>query len=350
MKLPATMRVLRKTTAAAGLQLTSVPVPVPGVRDVLIRVRAAGICGTDYHIYSWDAWSQQRIKPPLTIGHEFVGEVVACGSEVRIIQPGMRVSAEGHVTCGVCKFCRTGRGHICRTVKGLGVDRDGCFAEYVVMPEENIWRVPDSVPDKFAAIYDPLGNAMHTAMTASLSLKKVLIMGAGAIGLFAVSIVKLAGASFVIVVEPNQFKRTLAAAVGADVVLDPANDDVPARVAELTDGYGPEVILEMSGNPKAMQQAFRLLGNGGEICLLGIPAGGVQVDWAEDIMFKGITIHGITGRRMFATWYQVDEFLLQHAQCLEQCVTHVMPFERFEEGFALMRAGTCGKIVLQFPD
>jgi len=349
MKPPANMRVLRKTTAAAGLQLTSVPVPLPGPREVLIRVRAAGICGTDYHIYSWDAWSQQRIKPPLTIGHEFVGEVVACGSHVRTIQPGMRVSAEGHVTCGVCKFCRTGRGHICRSVKGLGVDRDGCFAEYVVMPEENIWRVPDSVPDKFAAIYDPLGNAMHTAMTASLSLKKVLIMGAGAIGLFAVSIVKLAGASFVIVVEPNQFKRNLAAAVGADVVLDPASDDVPARVAELTDGYGPEVILEMSGNPNAMQQAFRLLSNGGEICLLGIPAGGVQVDWAEDIMFKGITIHGITGRRMFETWYQVDEFLLKHAHCLEQCVTHVIPFERFEEGFELMRAGSCGKIVLQFP-
>ncbi|MCX7847079.1 MAG: L-threonine 3-dehydrogenase [bacterium] len=349
MKIPATMRAVRKLMPGAGLQLVSVPVPTPGPRDVLIRVRAAGICGTDYHIYTWDAWSQQRIKPALTIGHEFVGEIVVCGSEVHTLEPGMRVSAEGHVTCGICKFCRTGRGHICRAVKGLGVDCDGCFAEYVVVPEHNVWRVPSEVPDRHAAVYDPLGNAMHTAMAASLSLRTVLIMGAGAIGLFAVAIVKVAGAALVIVVEPNQYKRTLAAEVGADVVLDPASDDVLARVSDLTDGYGPDVILEMSGNPKAMQQAFRLLGNGGEICLLGIPAGGVQVDWAEDIMFKGITIHGITGRRMFETWYYVDEFLLRHGARIDPCITHVLPFEQIEEGFALMRAGTCGKIVLEFP-
>jgi len=346
MLLPPAMRAIRKLHAGPGLDLCTIPLPICGPRDVLIRVRATGICGTDLHIFNWDAWSQQRIKPPLTTGHEFVGEIAALGSEVHAFSVGQRVSAEGHITCGHCRLCRTGKSHICRTFKGVGVDREGCFAEYIAVPVENVWPVPAGVPDTFAAIYDPLGNAMHTVMSAPMSLQNVLVMGAGAIGLFAVSMAKMAGASKVIVVEPNATRIELARKAGADVVLNPRADDVAAVVRRETDDYGPDVVLEMSGNAKGMKQAFELVACGGTMCLLGIPGTVVDINWAEDIMFKGITIHGITGRRMFATWFQVDEFLLHHGERITASVTHTMPCTAFQDAFALMNTGSCGKIIL----
>lgn len=348
MSVPKSMKALRKLSANRGVTMTEIPVPTLGPQDALIKIDAAGICGTDYHIYSWDEWSQKRIHPPLTIGHEFIGTVVQVGEEVQHIELGERVSGEGHIVCGRCIFCRTGQAHICQTMKIIGVDCEGCFAEYLKMPVDNLWPVPAEIPDKFASIYDPIGNAMHTVMSAHISGKTVLIMGAGAIGLFAVSIAKAAGASAVIVVEPNPYKIALARKGGADLVLNPLEDDVQKAVYAITHNVGPEVVLEMSGNPHAMKQAFSLLRNGGEICLLGIPAKDVPIDWAEDIIFKGITIHGITGRRMYDTWYQVHEFLLHHRNLIEDTVTHVIPFDDFQQGFDLMESGQCGKVVMTF--
>lgn len=343
-----TMKAVRKMSAAPGLTMQEIPVPKLGPQDALIKIDAAGICGTDYHIYSWDVWSQNRIKPPLTLGHEFIGTVAEVGEEVHHITPGDRVSGEGHIVCGHCNFCRTGQAHICQTVEIIGVDREGCFAEYLAMPVDNLWPVPDEIPDKFASIYDPIGNAMHTVMSAQISGKSVLVMGAGAIGLFAVSIAKAAGASLVIVVEPNLYKIELAKKGGADIVLNPMTDDVEKAVLNATHKIGPEVVLEMSGNPKAMKQAFQLLRKGGEICLLGLPAGDVPIDWSEEIIFKGITIHGITGRRMYDTWYQTHEFLLHHRSLIDAAITHVLPFDEFQTGFDLMEKGECGKVVLTF--
>ena len=342
------MRALRKRAPGKGLDLVTLPVPRVGPKDVLVRMRAAGICGTDYHIYSWDQWSQQRIKPPVTTGHEFVGEIAAVGSSIQHVKIGQRVSGEGHIVCGHCYFCRTGQGHICESVKIIGVDCDGCFAEYMAFPADNLWPVPDSIPDQFAAIFDPIGNAMHTVMAASISGKTVLIMGAGAIGIFAVSIAKNAGASLVIVVEPHPYKRALAKKGGADIVLDPTGEDVVKKVLHLTHGLGPEVVLEMSGNARGMKQAFQLLRKGGEICLLGIPPATVEINWAEDIIFKGVTIHAITGRRMYDTWYQSHEFLLHHQKSIKPTVTHIMPLASYKKGFELMAEGKCGKVVLTF--
>jgi threonine 3-dehydrogenase len=342
------MRALRKLQPARGLSLVTLPVPQPGPTDVLVRIRAAGVCGTDYHIYAWDAWSQRRTKPPFTVGHEFVGEIAAVGAAIRHVAIGQRVSGEGHIVCGRCYFCRTGQGHICETVKIIGVDRDGCFAEYMVFPAENLWPVPESIPDRYAAIFDPLGNAMHTVMAAKIAGASVLVMGAGAIGIFAVGIAKAVGAATVLVVEPNDFKRRLARNAGADIVLDPRRDDVIAAARKATGGLGPEVVLEMSGNAKGMQQAFQVLRKGGEISLLGIPPADVCVDWAEDIIFKGITIHAINGRRMYDTWYQTHDFLLHHQARIKPVITHILPFTEFQQAFDAMEQGTCGKAVLTF--
>ena len=348
MKIPKTMRALRKLSRGHGLSLVELPVPKVGPKDVLIRMRAAGICGTDYHIYSWDPWSQNRIKPPLTTGHEFVGTVVAVGPSIQHVALGQRVSGEGHIVCGHCYFCRTGQGHICESVKIIGVDCDGCFAEYMAFPAENLWPVPETIPDQFASIFDPIGNAMHTVMAATISGKTILVMGAGAIGIFAVSIAKTAGATSVIVIEPHPYKRALAKKAGASTVLDPTKDDIARKVHQLTHGLGPEVVLEMSGNARGMKQAFQLLRKGGEICLLGIPPANVEINWAEDIIFKAITIHAITGRRMYDTWYQSHEFLLHHQNSINPVVTHILPFADFQKGFDLMDQGKCGKVVLTF--
>ncbi|MCX7804041.1 MAG: L-threonine 3-dehydrogenase [Planctomycetota bacterium] len=345
-RIPDRMKALVKTKAGPGLELTEVPTPEAGPSEALIRVRAAGICGTDVHIEEWNDWARGRIKPPLVTGHEFVGEIAALGRDVRHVRVGDRVSGEGHITCGHCQFCRTGQGHICQDVKIIGVDRDGCFAEYLVMPADNLWPVPDRIPDTLAAVFDPLGNAMHTVMVAPVSGRSVAIIGAGAIGLFAIAIARAAGASGVIAIEPNPFRRRLAAKVRADMVLDPTRDDVPALVGRETEGLGPQVVLEMSGHPDAIRLAFRLVRNGGDVALLGIPPGEVALDWARDVIFKGITIHAVNGRRMYDTWYQCQNFLLRDRLAVRPVITHVLPFENFRRGFELLHAGRAGKVVL----
>lgn len=341
------MKAIFKQSTGEGLLLRETPEPELHAGDVLIRVRAAGICGTDVHIYDWDKWSQDRIKPPLIIGHEFVGEIVEIGEGVTNVRKGQRVSAEGHIGCGQCEFCRTGQAHICRDVEIIGVDRDGCFADYITINSGNLWPVPDSIPNHFAAVFDPLGNAMHTVMAEPVSSKLVLITGAGTIGLFAVAIAKYAGAASIIVIEPNEFKREMAAQVGADILLNPAEDNVEEAVLDHTDGLGPQVLLEMSGNPNAINQGFHLLRNGGCACLLGIPPDKITIDLAKDIIFKGITIKAINGRRMFDTWYQSQNFLLAEQQRISRLITHRIPFEDFEEGFKLLHNGTAIKVVLE---
>jgi len=345
-ELPKTMKAIVKANPAPGLEIQDWPVPKIGANDALIRVTAAGICGTDVHILEWDSWARGRIKPPLVVGHEFVGTVAAVGHNVRHIRIGDRVSGEGHLVCGHCQYCRTGQGHICQTVQIIGVDIAGCFAEYLRMPAENLWPVPDSIPDPYAAVFDPLGNAMHTVMAAPVSGKTVLITGAGPIGLFAVAIAKVAGAVDVAVIEPNPFRRGLATKAGADLVLDPDDDDAETALLARTADMGPEVVLEMSGHPGAMRQAFRLVRNGGEVALLGIPREPVAVDWATDIIFKGITIHAVNGRRMYDTWYQCQAFLGRNPKMIEPIITHIVPMEDFQRGLDLIRDGKAGKIVM----
>ena len=343
-----TMTAIVKAKPGPGLTMTDVPVPTFGPTDALIRIRAVGICGTDLHIETWDEWAASRLKPPVVIGHEFVGEVVQLGRDVGHIKPGTRVSAEGHITCGHCPFCRTGQGHICQTVRIIGIDRDGCFADYLVMPADNLWPVPDSIPDHYAAVFDPLGNAMHTVMEAPPAGKSVLVMGAGAIGLFAVAIAKAAGAAMIAVVEPNAMRRDLAKQVGADLVLDPNRDNVEEAFHRETGGMGPEIVLEMSGNVRGFREAFRLLRNGGHICLLGIPPGEVPLRWADDVIFKGITIHGISGRRMYDTWYQCQTFLRHNRLTIDPLITHILPARDFQQGFDLLKEGKAAKVVLKW--
>jgi len=341
------MRAIIKEKPGPGLRLTERPIPVIGDDEVLVRVRAAGICGTDVHIYDWDEWSANRIRPPLIAGHEFVGEVAELGRSVRHLRVGQRVSAEGHITCGICEFCRTGQGHICRDVRIIGVDRDGCFAEYISISAGNIWPVPHSIPDHIAAVFDPLGNAMHTVMSEPPAGKSVLVTGAGAIGLFAVAIARYAGASTIAVIEPNAFKRGLAGEAGADLLLDPSSPDLEEKVLGHTEGLGPQVLLEMSGHPSAINQGFRLLRNGGTACILGIPSSPVTIDWARDIIFKGITIRAVNGRRMFDTWFQSQNFMLREQDKINRLITHRLPFDRFERGFELLHAGKAVKVVLE---
>jgi len=339
------VKAIVKKKPERGFEIADVAKPVPGARDVLIRIKAAGICGTDLHIYKWDEWSQARITPPLVVGHEFVGVVEEIGGEVSHVKVGDRVSAEGHITCGHCRFCRTGQGHICQTVEIIGVDRDGCFAEYLVMPADNIWPVPDTIPDTYAAVFDPLGNAMHTVMSQPVAGKSVLVTGAGAIGLFSIAIAKTVGASDVIVVEPNTFKRGLAKTVGADVVLHP-DDDIAKIVEERTHGLGVEVLLEMSGSADAIRQGLGLLQNGGDAALLGIPSGEVPLNLSKLVIFKAATLRGISGRRMYDTWYQCQSFLEHNRLSIDAIITHTFKFTDFKKAFDILLAGDAGKMVM----
>ena len=341
------MQAIMKTKPGEGLTLTEVPRPVPGPRDVLVRVSKTGICGTDRHIYEWDAWAAGRIKPPLIAGHEFVGIVEDTGVAVQSVHPGDRVSGEGHIGCGWCYCCRTGQSHICDRVDILGVDVHGCFAPYVVLPESNIWKVDPAIADDQACLFDPFGNAMHTVMAQPISGKQVLVVGCGTIGLMAIGILHSGGADKVIAVDPNPFKRQLAETMGADVVLERADQ---ATIREITDREGADIMLEMSGHPGAIVEGFRCVRSGGQISLLGIPPGEVSIPWAEGIVFRGLTIHGINGRRMFETWYQCESFLRRRSKLIEPLITHRLPFNRFEEGIRAMQDGDACKVVLDWKD
>ena len=344
------MRAIVKPEPARGLVLTDLPRPEFAPDEVLIRVRRAGICGTDLHIHNWDRWAQSRIRPPLVLGHEFVGEVAETGALVRGVQPGDVVSAEGHIVCGVCEYCRTGNSHVCRDTRILGVDRDGAFADYVTVPATNVVPVPPEIPLDHAAVFDPLGNAFHTVLTADVAGRAVGVVGCGPIGLFAIAIASAAGAERVIAIEPMDGRLEMARRMGAHVLLDPEKDDVEARVREETRGYGADVVCEMSGHPDGVQTAFRIVRNAGRVQLLGLPKDPVALDLAKDLIFRGITVYGVIGRRMYDTWIEMRNFLRAGLVDISPVLTHRLPLERFQEGLDAMEEGVAGKVILVLDD
>ena len=320
--------------------------PEFGPNDVLIRVRKVGLCGTDAHIYSWDQWAQRRVKPPLVIGHEFMGHVAAVGNEVRSVAIGDRVSAEGHIACGMCLLCRTGQAHICEHVQIIGVDTDGAFADFIVMPEVNVWKLDAAIPDAWAVVFDPLGNAVHTVMAANVSTKSVVITGVGSIGLMAIPVARAAGAASVYAVDVNEAKLELAARVGADATFLATDPNLVDEILRRTNGDGVDVLLEMSGSGSAIDAGLAMVRNGGTAALLGIPSDNISINLAERIIFKGLTVLGINGRKMFETWYQTQALVKSGRVDLGPIITHEMPFEAFDEAFALMKSGAAAKIVL----
>src|SRR5712671_5559294 len=344
-----TMKALRKVRPERGAQLESVPVPSIGPNEVLVRVRAASICGTDLHIYGWDRWSQSRIKPPLTFGHEFCGVVERVGEEVSAVAPGEFVSAEMHVNCGHCHQCRVGEAHICQNLRIIGIDQDGCFAEFVRIPATNIWKIDPAIPEHYAAILDPLGNAVHAVLAGPVAGQTVLVTGCGPIGLMAIAVAKACGSSTVFATETNEKRRAMAKKMGADVVLNPAAEDAVVKILAETDGTGVDALLEMSGNPMAIQQGFKALRAGGRASLLGIPTESVPLDLVNDVIFKGATVQGIYGRRMYETWVQMAALLKAGKLNLEPLFGERTPMEKFENAFALLQGGLAGKI-LMYPD
>ncbi len=340
-----TMKALRKVRPERGAQLESVPVPGIGPNEVLVRVRAASICGTDLHIYGWDRWSQSRIKPPLTFGHEFCGVVERVGEEVSAVAPGEFVSAEMHVNCGHCHQCRVGEAHICQNLRIIGIDQDGCFAEFVRIPATNIWKIDPAIPEHYAAILDPLGNAVHAVLAGPVAGQTVLVTGCGPIGLMAIAVAKACGSSTVFATEVNDWRREMAKKMGADVVLNPAEGDAVARIKKDTAGTGVDVLLEMSGNQGAIAQGFRALRAGGRASLLGIPSNPVSLDLVSDVIFKGATVRGIYGRRMFETWVQMTSLLKAGRLNLDPLFGERTSLEKFDEAFSLLQGGHAGKVL-----
>ncbi len=340
------MTAVLKPLPAPGLEVTRVPVPGLGPRDVLVKVKAASICGTDLHIVSWDKWAQGRIRPPLVFGHEFCGEVVEAGAAVTQTEVGAYVSVEGHVADGTCYQCRTGNAHICENVQIVGVDRPGCFAEYVAIPETNVYPMDPDLPREVAAIQDPFGNAVHTTLSGEIAGLSVAIVGSGPIGCCAVAVARAAGARQVFATDIRPYRLALATRMGADRVIDTTGEDAVAVIKAETAGNGADVVLEMSGHPDGVRQAFKMLRAGGRISLLGIPSQPVTLDLAEDIIFKGATVLGINGRRMWQTWYQGQALLRSKKVDLTPLITHTLPLAEIEKGMELLRAGEAAKIIL----
>jgi threonine 3-dehydrogenase len=344
--MPNTMLAVVKPQAQPGIEIRDVAIPQIGPTDVLVKVRVASICGTDLHIYNWDRWAQGRIRPPLIPGHEFCGEVVAYGNEVTSVKEGDFVSAEMHVACGKCLQCRTGEAHICQFVKIIGVDADGAFAEYVKIPESNIWKLDPAIPVEYASILDPLGNAVHTVLAGEIAAKTVAITGAGPIGLFAIAVARAVGAARVLVIEVNEHRRKIARQMKADFVLDPTRDDVRSIVKEQTQGLGVDVVLEMAGHPDAIRTAFDIVRRGGRISLLGLTSKPVSLNFSEDIIFKGITVQGINGRRMYQTWYQMTALLKAGKLDLHPVITDRMSITDFSKSMDRLTTGEASKILL----
>ncbi len=344
--LPKTMRALVKPSAAPGMEMREVPVPAIGPTDVLIAVETASVCGTDLHIFHWDEWAQARIKPPYVPGHEFCGTVAAVGALVQGIAVGDFVSAEMHVACGHCLQCRSGQAHVCQFVKILGVDADGAFAGFVRIPASNVWKLFPTIPRDFGSLFDPFGNAVHTVLSGPVAGHTVAVMGCGPIGLFAIAVAKACGASTVFAIEPNPRRRALAQTMGADILIDPAHDNVEAAVHTATANNGVDVLLEMSGFGPAIAQGFRILRMGGRASLLGIPSKPVLMDLADGLIFKGATVHGINGRKMYETWFQAEALLRGGRIDLSPVITHRLPLERFDDAMHLLESGEASKILL----
>jgi threonine 3-dehydrogenase len=340
------MLALVKTAPGPGLELRDVPEPAMGINDVRIRVHKTGICGTDLHIESWDQWAERTIKPPLIVGHEFVGEIVEVGSNVSDFHAGDIVSGEGHVVCGRCRHCLAGRRNLCANSIGLGVGRDGAFAEQVVLPMTNVWHHWPGIDEEVAAIFDPFGNAVHTALAFPVLGEDVLIVGAGPIGLMATAVVRHAGARHVVVTEPNGFRRDLAKAMGASVEVDPRERSLADVQSELGMVEGFDVALEMSGNPAALRDAIANMAHGGAVAILGIPSEEVALDF-NPIIFKMLTLRGIYGREMYETWYKMT-VMLQSGLDIRPAITHRFSFRDHEAAFAATRSGDSGKVIMDW--
>ncbi len=342
------MKALVKKRAERGIWLEDVPEPEMGINDVKIRVLATGICGTDLHIYDWDAWASATIPIGLTIGHEFVGEVVAIGSNVADVALGQLVSGEGHVVCGRCRNCLAGRRHLCAHTLGVGVNRAGAFAEFIVLPMTNIWQHSASVPHEIAAIFDPFGNAVHTALAFPVLGEDVLVTGAGPIGIMAAAVAKHAGARHVVISDPNPYRRALAEKVGVKHAFDPRATTLKDVMGKLGMYEGFDVGLEMSGNPQAFRDMLGAMSHGGKIAMLGIPATEIAIDW-NTVIFNQLTLRGIYGREMYETWYKMT-VMLESGLDISGVITHRLNWRDFEDGFAAMSSGNSGKVILDWND
>ncbi len=340
------MKALVKSRPEPGIWMEEIPEPGVGHNDVLIRVRKTAICGTDLHIYNWDAWAQKTIPVPMAVGHEFCGEVVEVGGEVSGFKPGDRVSGEGHITCGHCRNCRAGRRHLCRNTLGVGVNRPGCFAEYLALPAANAFKLTATIGDDIAAILDPLGNATHTALSFNLVGEDVLITGAGPIGIMATAIARFAGARHIVITDLNDYRLDLARRMGASLALNVKRDTLDQAMKQLGMEEGFDVGFEMSGNPTALREMLRTMHHGGSIALLGIPPGDTAIDWNQ-VIFKGMVIKGIYGREMFETWYKMSS-MLQSGLDIAPVITHHLPSREFRQAFETLTSGESGKIILDW--
>ncbi|MBS1259063.1 MAG: L-threonine 3-dehydrogenase [Candidatus Scalindua arabica] len=341
------MKAVVKTKRTKGMEFIKVPAPRIGPRDVLIKVMLASICGTDVHIHDWTRWAQYRFKPPRIIGHEFVGKVEKIGDEVTQVNVGDRVSAESHISCGDCYQCRNGYSEICKDLRLLGVDHDGACADYLTLPEHVLWKNDPDIPDKWATIQEPFGNAIDTVMAEDVSAKTVLILGAGTIGLFATGIARASGASLIIVSDPNNYRLNISKKMGAHITLNPKKQDITPIILEATNNNGVDVVLEFSGNNQALNQGLKTITPGGRISILGIYEKQVSIDLNKEVIFKKIRIYGITGRKVFSTWYKTSRFLSSGLVDPSPIITHQFPLKDYEKGIKLMKDGKCGKVILK---
>lgn len=340
------MKSLAKQERRPGIWMVDNPIPKIGPNDLLIKIRKTAICGTDMHIFHWDEWSQQTIPVPMIVGHEYVGEVQEIGSEVAGFSIGDRVSGEGHITCGHCRNCRAGRRHLCRNTTGVGVDRQGAFAEYLVIPAFNAFKIPDNISDDMAAIFDPFGNAVHTALSFDLVGEDVLVTGAGPIGIMAAAVARHVGARHVVITDVNDYRLSLAKQMGVTRAVNVTSESLEEVMTTLGMSEGFDVGLEMSGMPSAFGDMLDKMNHGGKIAMLGIPSKDVSIDWNK-VIFKGLTIKGIYGREMFETWYKMVS-LLQSGLDLSPIITHQMPVDDFQKGFDIMSSGKSGKVLLDW--
>ncbi len=340
------MKALAKLHAEPGIWMTDAEKPEYGYNDLLIRIKKSAICGTDIHIFKWDEWSQKTVPVPMVVGHEYAGVVAAMGDGVKGFQVGDRVSGEGHITCGYCRNCRAGRRHLCRNTLGVGVNRPGSFAEYLVIPADNAFKLPDDISDDMAAIFDPFGNAVHTALSFDLVGEDVLITGAGPIGIMAAAICRHVGARHVVITDVNHYRLDLAKKMGATRAVDVSCENLREVMAELGMKEGFDVGLEMSGMPSALNQMLDTMNHGGKIAMLGIPAKPIAIDW-NLVIFKGLIIKGIYGREMFETWYKMAS-LLQSGLDLTPILTHQFAIDDYQQAFELMASGQSGKVVLNW--
>ncbi|MEY0234157.1 L-threonine 3-dehydrogenase [Providencia manganoxydans] len=342
------MKALSKLKAEPGIWMTDVPKPELGHNDVMIKIRKTAICGTDVHIYNWDEWSQKTIPVPMVVGHEYIGEIVEIGQEVKGFKIGDRVSGEGHITCGHCRNCRGGRTHLCRNTVGVGVNRPGCFAQYLVLPAFNAFKIPDNIPDEIAAIFDPFGNAVHTALSFDLVGEDVLVSGAGPIGIMAAAVCRHVGARHVVITDVNDYRLELAKKMGVTRAVNVSRENLKDVMKELGMQEGFDVALEVSGFPAAFHSMLETMNHGGRIALLGIPSSEMAIDWGQ-VIFKGLFIKGIYGREMFETWYKMAT-LIQSGLDLSPIITHQFSIDDFQKGFDIMRSGQSGKVILNWDE